>query len=559
MRLLRILLKVAVVLIGIVAVVYFSLPTVVNLYLNKNGERIVRDMITRTSDFAGHEVHFGDIRMDYDFFGTVLRLRDVAISPGELESEKDKIRFTLNIKEANLTGFRWMDFLLDNSIRLDSAHLEDFSLESSTPPLEELEMGNSNAPKREGKDYDRIFVNHIRVNKLNFFNKDSYTDSTRLSLKDLYVFADELEFTREHLRDRQALFDIAFIQGYMDEATVHLNDYRNAISAKDLSFDTDDRRLFIDKVSLINKLEKYAYIRQFEKETDWMELKQGRLELLGIDLAGYLSSGELHAEKLLVTDPELEVFRDKRRPEDRDKRPKMIHEIVKSIELRVKIDTIAVENMRVSYEERPDNDAPRSGIIFFDRLQATIYPFTTYEEDLLKSDTLHLIAEARLMGQGKINLKSRYFLLDEKGRFTMQGSVGGFDLKAINAMVEPATRVALKDGQLTELHFNISANDYDGAGELIAKFQDLEIEILDKNFGHDQNIFQRIGSFLANKLVIKSQNPTKRGELKKGAVYQVRDQSKFIFNYWWQLMLSGLKSTIIGDSEEDLREKARKN
>ncbi|WP_209332264.1 DUF748 domain-containing protein [Lunatimonas salinarum] len=559
MRHLHIVLRLAVVFLAVVAVVYFSLPSLVNLYLSKYGERIVRDMITRTSDFAGHEVHFGDIRIDYDFFGSVLRLRDVAISPGEVESDKDKIRFTLNLKEANLTGFRWVDVLLDNSIRLDSAHLEELVLESSTPPLEKLEIGNTEATERKGKDYDRISVNHIRVNKLNFFNKDSYTDSTRLSLHDLFVFADEFVFTNAHLTDRRALFDVAFIQGYMAEATVHLNDYRNAISAKDLSFDTDERHLIIEKVSFINKLEKYAYIRQFEKETDWMALHRGRLQLLGIDLAGYFGSGTLHAEKLLITDPELEVFRDKRRPDDREKRPKMIHEIVKSIDVGVKIDTIAVENMRVSYEERPDNDAPRSGMIYFDQVHATLYPFTTYKEDLHQNDTLHMSAEARLMGQGKITLHGRYFLRDDKGRFTMQGSVGGFDLRAINAMVEPATRVALKGGRLTDLHFNISANDYDGSGELIAKFQDLEIEILDKNFGHDQNMFQRIGSFLANKLVIKSQNPTKRGELKKGAVYQVRDQRKFIFNYWWQLVLSGLKSTITGDSEEELREKARKN
>jgi hypothetical protein len=545
-------------LLGLVAIGYFSLPTVVNLYLNKHADRIVRDMITRTSDFAGHEVHFGEIRIAYGFLGTVLRLRDVEVNPGELESERDKIRFNLRLKEANLTGFRWVDFLLDNTIRLDSAHLEGLSLESSTPPLEELEIGSGKDKKREGRDYDRIWVSHIRVNQLNFFNKDSYTDSTRLSMKDLFVFADDFSFTKEHLEDRKSLFDIAFIQGYMAEATVHLNEYRNAISAKDLSFDTDDKKLLIGEVSLVNKLEKNAYIRQFAKETDWMELRQGRLELSGIDLARYLGSGDLHAEKLLVIDPQLEVFRDKRKPEDREKRPKMIHEIVRSIDLRIRIDTVAVENMRVSYEERPDNEAPRSGKLFFDRLHATIYPFTTYEEELANNDTLHLVAEARLMGLGKINLKNRYFLRNEKGRFTMQGHVGSFDLRAINQMVEPATRVAVKSGRLTDLYFTIDGNDYDGWGKLIATYENLEIEILDKNFGHHQNIFQRLGSFLANKLVIKSQNPSRRGELKEGAVYLVRDQSTFLFNYWWQLVLSGLKSTITGDTEEELREKSKK-
>src|SRR5690606_32125793 len=93
----------------------------------------------------------------------------------------------------------------------------------------------------------------------------------------------------------------------------------------------------------------------------------------------------------------------------------------------------------------------------------------------------------------------------------------------------------------------------------IFQYENLEIEILDKNFGRDQTVFQRIGSFLANKLVIKSQNPDRKGELRKGDVYYLRDQNKFIFKYWWELVLSGLKSTITGDDEEDLRKKSKKS
>lgn len=549
--------KILLVVLVVWGVLYLSLPTLVNIYLNKNAERIVTDMITRTSDFAGHEVKFGDIYLDYGFKGTLLRLRDVDIYPGEAIIDKDKIRFYLTLKQANLTGFLWRDFLLDNSIRLDSAHLEELELRSITPPFDTLELSQAEDNKEEGEDYDKISVNHIRVNKLSFENKDSYTDSARLVMKDLFLFADSMVLTKEDLDNPNALFSISQIQGYMDEATVHLNEYRNSITAKDLSFDTNDEKLIIDNIIFENKLGKYEYMREFEKETDWIYLHQGRLEVSGMDFKTYFSSSAIHAKRLYLENPELEVFRDKRKPEDKVRRPKMIHQIIKSLTPRIRIDTIAIESMKVSYEERPDNKAPRAGKIFFDNLNATIYPFTNYEEDLAASDTMHLTAEARLMGKGKINLSIKYFLNDEKGKFTMRGSVGSFDMTELNRMVEPATKVAVKKGKLNDLYFNITANDYEGTGEVIAKYEDLEIEILDKDFGRDQNIFQRIGSFLANKLVVKSQNPDRKGELKKGAVYEIRAQNKFIFNYWWKLLFSGLKSTITGDTEEDLRKKAK--
>src|SRR5690606_3114052 len=157
-----------------------------------------------------------------------------------------------------------------------------------------------------------------------------------------------------------------------------------------------------------------------------------------------------------------------------------------------------------------------------------------------ENDEMVLKAKGRLIGEGQINLEVRYFVNDTTGKFLMKGSIGAMNLAGLNKIIEPSTKVTLKKGRINSLFFNIVADDIDGTGEVIVRYEDVEIEILDRNFGHNQNIFQRIGSFLANKLIVKSQNPNKKGELKKGAVYYPRDQHKFIFKYWWELILSGL-------------------
>ncbi len=552
-------LRLFLILLVLIGIVYLSLPSLVNIYLNRNAERIVSDMITRTGEFAGHEVHFGDISLDYDFTGTFLRLKDVGISPGESISGKDKIRFQLTISEATLTGFLWTDFLFSNTIRLDTAYLENMTLESITPPLDSLDLAQDGQPKSEGKDYDLISVKHIRMNQLSFDNKDSYTDSIRMSMKDLFVFADNFELSKEMLDDPDGLFKIDQIQGYMAEAAIHFNEYRNSITAENLAFDTKDENLSVENVVFKNKLEKYEYIRQFSVETNWMEVHQGKLEVRGMDFQEYFQAGVIEAEHVLVKGLDLEVFRDKRMPDDTESRPKMIREIIDGLPTRILIDTITVEEMKVKYEERPDNDAPRAGSIFIEQINATITRFTNFEEKLAENDELKIKAEGLFMGTGKISLDAAYFITDPDGKFTLRGNIGPMDLTLANQMIEPATQVALKQGKINEVFFNITANDFDGTGEVIAKYENLEIEILDKNFEHNQNVFRRIGAFLANKLVIKSQNPNNRGELIKGPVYQQRDKTKFIFHYWFQLLLSGLKSTITGETEEEMREKAKDN
>jgi hypothetical protein len=550
--------RLIIILAAFVGILYFILPTIVNLYLNKNAERIVSDMITRTGEFAGHDVHFGEISFNYDFSGTLLRLRDVDIAPGEALSGKDKIRFHLSLDEANLTGFVWTDFLFSNSIRLDTANLENMVLESITPPIDSLHLGEGGANRESGRDYDLISVAHIRMNQLSFNNKDSYTDSIRLSMADLFVFGDNFRLSKEMLDDPKRLFAIDHIQGYMASTSIHFNDYRNAITAENLSFDIDDQKLEVENVVYRNKLGKYEYVRQFDKETNWMEVHKGKLDVSGMDFRQYFQDGVILARHVLAEGIDLEVFRDKRMPDDTEKRPKMIHEIIASLPMRIAIDTISVDAMKVTYEERPDNKAPRAGSIYLDEINATISPFTNFEEKLAENDELKIKAEARFMGTGKISVDAVYFVTDKNGRFTLEGRIGPMDLKAVNQMIEPATQVALKNGKINEVFFTIKGNDFDGTGEVIAKYENLEIEILDKNFQHKQNVFRKLGAFLANKLVIKSQNPNKRGELKKGAVYERRNTTKFIFHYWWQLLLSGLKSTITGDTEEELREKAEK-
>lgn len=550
--------KTAIFVVLLVLLVMRGVPLLVNVYLNANAEEIVSDMITRTNDFGGHEVSFGNIRFDYDYRGTYLHLSEVRIFPGEEINQKDKIKFDLTFDEARLTGFSWRGFLFQNSIRLDSAYIENLIIESVTPPIDSLTLNKESRTDRGGEDYEEIAVNRIRVNKLSFENRDTYTDSTRLSIVDLFVFGDDFLLTKEDLADPDALFQVTNVEGYLAEAAIHLNEFRNAVYARDFSFNTNEKKAEINQIRIRNKLEPYSYAREFKYETDWIELEEGSLQVEGLDFLSYFRNGAVHAEKLKIGDMKLTIFRDKRKPDDMERRPLMIHEVFRQLPIPLDIQEVEVVNGYVSYEERPESGAPRSGMIFFDDINATITGMSNDQERLAEDDKMVLKAKGKLIGEGQINLEVSYFLNDTTGKFLMKGSVGAMDLLGLNKIIEPSTKVSLKNGRMNSLFFNIVADDIEGTGEVIVRYENVEIEILDKNFGHDQNIFQRIGSFLANKLILKSQNPDRKGELKKGVVYYPRDQHKFIFKYWWELVLSGLKSTITGDDEEDLRRKADK-
>ncbi|MDN3687220.1 DUF748 domain-containing protein [Cyclobacterium jeungdonense] len=540
---------------GIIFALFKLVPLLVNSYLNQNAERIVSNMITRTNDFAGHEVQFGNIQLDYDYRGTFLKMESVEISPGQDLNTENKIKFHLRFEEASLTGFQWIDFLFFNSIQLDSAYIENADLKTVTPDLEEIQEGQPATNPKEGKDYRLIGLNYLRVNGVSFENRDSKTDSIRLSMTDLFVFADGFSLSKEDKESSDALFSVKSIEGYLAETQLHVNNAINVIMARDISFNTTDRRMIVEQVSYKNKLDKYEFVNRYEKETNWMELSHARLQLDGMDFQSYFREGVILVDTMRLDGLELEVFRDKRKVEDTSRRPKMIHEILEELPRQVHLQTISLADITITYEERPDTKALAAGKIFFDQVSGEITGFTNIAEALSENDTLKVSAKGRLMGQGQIDLQANHLINSEMGTFFLQGKVGQMSLPTLNDMIMPATRIALKSGRLNDLYFNITADDIEGTGEVIAKYEDLEIEILDKNYQQNQNLLRKIGAFLANKVVIPTNNPDNSGNLSKGAVYFEREQHKFIFHYWWNLILSGLKSTITGQTAQEMKEK----
>src|SRR5690606_6084803 len=127
-----------------------------------------------------------------------------------------------------------------------------------------------------------------------------------------------------------------------------------------------DKKAEISQIRMVNKLEPYEYAGQFQYETDWIELENGSLLFEELDFLSYLQNGSLTAKKLKVEDMKLVVFRDKRKPDDMQRRPLMIHEVLRELALPLDIEEVELVNGYVSYEERPENEAPRTGQIFFD-------------------------------------------------------------------------------------------------------------------------------------------------------------------------------------------------
>ena len=532
-----------------------SIPTLVNKYLNSNADRLVTNMITRTSSFGEHEVTFGDISLNYDYSGTFLKIKNIKVTPSE-SLGNDRIKVNLTVDNIDLTGFKWFPFLFRNTITIDSALLDNIEIISSSPPWDSLFHEPKKPKEKKGKDYDLIEVKNFRLNDFSVELKTNLYDSVRVSLVNMDVNAKEFRLTKEDLENPEALFDVEMIHGTIEKAQFHFDKFRQYTLVENIVFDTETKKMTFGYIGLHNKLDRYAYTSLFAERQSWIDISKTKMELAGINFGNYFKNGIVEVDTLTANGLHLEVFMDKRKKEDFQKRPQMINQTMENLKQVIHIEHLFINDSYIKIEERPDNKSPRAGSLFFSDVNAHITNVSNFVERRGKNRTLEMDLSAKLMGEGPLTAIVKFDLEQPDGRFTLKGTLGNINLTSLNTMIEPEAKIGLKSGTVNRLDFNILANEYDGSGELIFRYENLEVELLNKDFEQDQNILRKMGAFLANKIVIKSNNPNKNGEVKKGNVYYIRETHKFIFAYWWKLIFSGIKSTLTGESMEEMKKKA---
>lgn len=540
----------------VLAIVIRVVPYLVSLYLNKNADRIVSNMITKTTTFGNHEVHFGDITLEYNYKGTSLRIKDIEVTPPSLENEQ-KMKFILNVDRLNITGFNWYPFLFQNTISVDSAFLDNIVVIASTPPLDSLVNGEKERKQKETEDYDAIKVAYFELRDFTVQFMDSSNDSLRMSMVDMDLQAFDFKLPKEYLRNSKALFDVGSVHGTIESAEFHFDQFRQYTKVENIELDTKSRGMTLDYVGLLNKEEKYEYTAQFDQEQAWIEIDKTSMELRGVNFHQFFQKGIIEVDTVYARDLDIVAFKDKRKPEDKNRRPKMINQLLEDLDQKIHIGNFFLENAHIKVEERPDNDAPTAGYIYFSEVNAHATNLTNIKELIEANNEILINASGKIMGEGSLETKITYYLDTEMHDFKLVGTLKNFDLPAVNTMVEPEAKIGIKSGKVTRLDFNIAANDHEGSGDLIFRYENLEIEILNADFESDNNLLRKLGAFVANKLVIKSNNPDKRGNLQKGNVYFMRVQHKSMFHYWWQLLFSGLKSTLTGEEISEMREKAK--
>ena len=271
-------------------------------------------------------------------------------------------------------------------------------------------------------------------------------------------------------------------------------------------------------------------------------MKNESIILDKVNFLNIINKGALSAKSLNIYNPEISVFRDKRIPFPEWQRRPLPQTTLRELGFTVNIDTINLINGYINYQEHPEK-AYSTGEVFFTDLNATILNLTNDSIRTLTYSKTNIEASANVFGKGKVKAAFLFDLKNMDNIHTYGIELDSMDLSEFNRILIPSASVQIASGHNNKIIMNARANETYSYGEMKFYYDDLKIQLLNRETETPKGLGNALGSFFANTFIIKTNNP-RNFFLRKGDIFFERDEKRAIFNYWTKTFLSGVVSSI---------------
>lgn len=491
---------------------------------------------------VGQELEAGFADLDnatYGAYDVSLWQGKITISDVSLDTKTVQINEALNgskiegtIQEAYIDGLHWWDLLqnkhlLASEIALEKPLLKIIKIAAdSISTVEAVEVENTQA------FFAQIKSIAIRNGEISFFGGDKIENpsmsvgSVSLSFKD-FTFDDALTENKMAIVD----YDLTLENFYL-QADDRLHDLK------------------LEKITTVGKnlkLSNFTFKSPYDTDTFFQKLEYSKpkfdLTIPEIILHNFnlekIFQNELRLSLLEVNNTNLSIFSDKNVPFLPNEKKTMPTEVLRNLEALIDIDSIAVNNAKITYSLKEENKQER-GEIFWTDVNLSLENVTNDNSKIKKDQDIIARVNSKFMGSSNLDLTVRFLLNSPVFAYDAYGQLDTFDMRQTNQMFEDATKIRIESGLVQKLSFNFHADENQSTGELDFYYKDLQVRL-------DQDKNKRPRRFLkwiVEKVIIKEKN-TPEGSNKKGKIDLKRNKEKGFFTQLWNSVLDGLKDIIL--------------
>lgn len=317
--------------------------------------------------------------------------------------------------------------------------------------------------------------------------------------------------------------------------------YRFAVN--DIDIKTNSRTMSLKQVSFQPRGSIERFYQVLKHQQDRFNLSIHEVTFQHIDWWSLLAEESFLARSLNLAGGSIKIYNDRSLPPNKaSKLGKYPHQLLVKLPFDLKIDTVHVNNVDLSYEEKnPLTD--QTGTIYFDNVHATVRNVTNIREEILRSKAMIIDARARFMKESPVSAHFKLDLLNaSNGGFAVTTEMGPVSVEALNSITRPLGMVEIKSLKLHSVSIAVTGNNNVANSKVKILYEDLKINALKEE---DHQLKKKgLLSFIANHFVIKTENPAKGKPARVETGSFIRDPSKSFFNLIWKSTFVAAGKTV---------------
>ncbi len=412
---------------------------------------------------------------------------------------------------------------------------------------------NENRPPRPRKspyDYIAKLFKSLRIEVVDFKDANFKYVNNNDSVPEIDSVANLNVTLKDWLIDKSSATDTSRLYLLKDIA-INVSNYTYAtpdsmyrIKVDQLDFAASTGKLNIKQFALLPRYSEANFAKVNGYARDRFTIKLNNIGFDGLNLPAYIQKRELIAKQMRVADGILTVFNNNNFPKRKVvKTGKFPHQLLQLVKARLNIKKINLNNIDISFAEL-DAHSKQIGKLTFEKTSGVIKNATNMQKEKVVNPIMVANLQSYVMGQGRLAIDFTFDLTSPTGAFSYTGALTNLDGKTLNKITKPLGMIQVNRGEIKKLAFAIKADENVARGKVDFTYSDLSVALLKKEEGKQRLVKQGFISFLANNLVIYSDNPSKEGKFTSATINYKREITASFFNYIWKTLFQGVKYSV---------------
>jgi hypothetical protein len=496
-----------------------------------------------------HRIDYRDIRVN--LISRLIKIKDARIYPDSSLIKDEHIWMEINVDQIKLTDFNILDLLLHKTLVIG-----DFILLN---PLVEVNLPirvTQEAIQAVEEDTSIVTKSPL-LTKISLERMILSGGSFRLIQNNVILASsDDINFIARQInlvknsKEEPIGYTYGDVKFNLSNIKLHSETGLYEMSLEKLSVDKIDSSLVLSGFKMKPKYDKNEFSGKLKAQTDRFDVEISSIKINGIGYRRLLDGQPLQITEILLDGINADIFRDKNVSFDFNRRPLFYNESFLKISIPLIIDTFNVTNSTILYNELAEGRT-EPGLIRLEDFNLQSGNLTNHLQFDSLDYAMKFDIQAKVMGEGPMNVKVILPLEGDLRKFEVSGSVGTMNISPVNAMLEPSMNIKFKGGTVTRMTFAFNANDDFSNGWMEFLYKDLDVELMKK----DQDKEKGFLSFMANS-VANSNNPQPgKDDFKSVEIGFERDKSKGIIGFIWKTIQSGMVRTILPISKYNIDQK----